>query len=223
MKKEDMNPSEAAAAAIEEQEDILNSSLYDRFNFEGELEQFEDNIQRLFENISEGVKGKVLKFDDCSKLEEKTIFDERSITKATLAGWLVTALETIHHTKLNMRAGNSVMHRLKNEKIEDKETIIRLQGELIKKQKCELTVAVQDTLKTEMKSYSEIVTKNCSTVPAITPSQLKTAVREAVTEEDRSKNLMVFGLDEEEEEDLREKITGLVGDLQEKPQVVECK
>ena len=219
MKNDDLDPSEAAAAAIDKLEEEMNSSLYDRFSFEGELEQFEANVQDLFQDISSGTKGKGPKFDN-GDLVDKTMFDDKTITKAKLSGWLVTALEVIHHTVWNMSNGNRVMHRLKDEKIADKEAIIRLQGEVIKKHSAEFS-AVQDTMKTEMKSYSQIAMKK-SAAPAITQKQLKTVVREAVAQDDRSKNVMVFGLEEEVEENLGEKIAQLMEDLGEKPHVIDC-
>ena len=222
MKNDDIDPSEAAAAAIKKQEDKMNSSVYGVSDFAGELGECEVKVQELYEDISKGGKGKCPMFDDCGELVDKGMFDDRNVTKATLSGWLVTALEVLNHTKWNMSRGNEVMHRLKNEKINDLETIIGLQKEVITKQNSELSDVVQETLKKEMKSYSDTVKKNFP-APAITPKQIKSVVREAVALEDRSKNVMIFGLEEEEDEDLGEKITGLLEDLGERPQLVDCK
>jgi hypothetical protein len=64
------------------------------------------------------------------------------------------------------------------------------------------------------------VAKNTSASgPVCTEESLKNAVKTAIKEEDRSKNLMVFGLGEEDEENLEEKISDLFTDLGEKPRV----
>ena len=62
--------------------------------------------------------------------------------------------------------------------------------------------------------------KNTSAIrPVCTQESLKNAVKTAIEEEDRGKNLMVFGLGEEDEENLEEKIGELCTDLGEKPRI----
>ena len=74
-----------------------------------------------------------------------------------------------------------------------------------------------------VKSYSEAVNavKSVSTLPSegavLNQETLKTVVKQVVAEEDRSRNLMVFGLDEEEDEPLQEKVTAIFEELGEKP------
>lgn len=224
MKKEDMDPATVAATAIEDKENEINSSLYQKIVFEEEFEEWEDEVEKLFAELYKKVKG--LEFRNHTGTQKKAdVFSDKNIaniTKATLAGWLEKSLEAVYYSRSLMRTVNGCLGKLKNEKIEDKETIIKLQEEVMKKQGNDLS-AVHDTVKKEMKSYSEIVAKKCGTVPAITTKQLKSAVREAVTQEDRSKNVMVFGLEEEEGEDLGEKIAGLMEDMGEKPQLVDCR
>ena len=67
------------------------------------------------------------------------------------------------------------------------------------------------------KSFSAALSKSCG--PDFTPDSLKKVVMTAIEEEDRSKNLMVFGLAEEEGEQIEEKINGLFAELGEKPRV----
>jgi hypothetical protein len=47
--------------------------------------------------------------------------------------------------------------------------------------------------------------------------KLKKAVKEVVTDNDRSKNVVVFGLSEETSEDLDGKVSALFGDMKETP------
>ena len=220
MTKEDLDPAAAAALAIEELEEDMNSSLHDKSCFEEEYDEIEDSMQTLFKELYENVPG--LQFDRAGILKKKGVFESSRITKASLSSWLEKACEVLHYSRRTMRRANVSLGKMKNEKIEDKEAIIRLQGEVMKKQSSELA-AVQDSLKTEIRSYSETVKKNSSAAPAMTTKQLKSAVREAVKEEDRSRNVMVFGLEEESGEDLEEKIAGVMGDLGEKPQLLSCK
>ena len=69
------------------------------------------------------------------------------------------------------------------------------------------------------RKYSSAVTSNISVVPAFTPDSLKKAVRTAIVEEDRSKNLLIFGLAEVEGENIEHALSGLFEELGEKPQV----
>ena len=52
---------------------------------------------------------------------------------------------------------------------------------------------------------------------AISPGVFKKVVREVFEDEDRSKNIMVFGLVEEAGEKLDDKISGIFLELEEKP------
>ena len=54
-------------------------------------------------------------------------------------------------------------------------------------------------------------------VPVLSEQTLKKVVQEAVTDDDRSRNVVVFGLTEESSEDLDSKILSLFSDLEEKP------
>ena len=219
MKNDELDPSAAVAAIIQEQEELNISGLHEKIWFNEELEEIEDQIEDVFAEMYASVKG--LEFRFHGQMKQKGVFDSKSLTKTTLATWLEKVTEALHQSRHVMRNVSGTLSKLKSEKIEDKETIIRLQSEIIKKQSSEFS-AVQDTVKTEMKSYSQIAMKK-SAAPAITQKQLKTVVREAVAQDDRSKNVIVFGLEEEAEEDLGTKIGELMEDLGEKPQLIDCK
>ena len=58
-----------------------------------------------------------------------------------------------------------------------------------------------------------------STVQTIVPETLKSVFRSVVQHEDRGKNVMIFGLPDEEEENLNDKVSELCEVLGEKPRV----
>ena len=66
-----------------------------------------------------------------------------------------------------------------------------------------VTETVSETVKAEIKSYSDVV--KCSSESAaqnqISSDTVRSAVKSAVEEEDRSRNLMLFGVVEKESED----------------------
>ena len=59
-------------------------------------------------------------------------------------------------------------------------------------------------MKAELKSYSSVV--QVSNASSISTETLRTVVKSAVQEEDRGKNVMVFGLTEDKNEDLAAKV-----------------
>ena len=123
--------------------------------------------------------------------------------------------------------------QLRSQMIASQATVIKLQEELIscKNQQLESVQAavkttvqetVHDTVKTEIKSYSQAVASS-SPRDSLTPETLKKTVKEVVEESDRSRNLMVFGLVEEEKEDTVRKLGDVFEELGEKPRVEACR
>ena len=111
--------------------------------------------------------------------------------------------------------------QLQSSTIEAQGSVIRLQDELLKCKEDKLkevsTVvekAVQQTVQTEIKTYSQVVEKSA---PRLTVKSVKTAIKEAAVEEDRSKRLIIFGLEEEKGEQLSDKVSNLFEHLGERP------
>jgi hypothetical protein len=76
---------------------------------------------------------------------------------------------------------------------------------------------VQDAVQTEIRSYGEVL--KAPSAPAISTATFRKVVKDAIEDEDRSKNLVVFGLSEEDGEQLDEKLSDVFMDLGEKPRV----
>ena len=74
-------------------------------------------------------------------------------------------------------------------------------------------IGVQKTLKNEMKLYSDSLKK--SSGDSVTLKKIKTVVQDVV--EDRTKNLMIFGLGEVEGENLHSKVGAVFEELGQKP------
>ena len=76
--------------------------------------------------------------------------------------------------------------------------------------------SVADSVKEEIKTYSAVVSNSQTvTAPVICPEALKVVV----AEEDRSRNLLVFGLPEEEQEELEARIGEVLEEIGQKPKV----
>ena len=147
----------------------------------------------------------------------------REIKKEQLAEWLYTAYYLLDRCSLPLMGlaakQNGQLEKLKNEKISDQEKIIELQNKLIEKKDEELNV-VKNTVSTELKSYSSVLRESCSA--ALEPQKIASAVRKVAEGEDRSKNVIVFGLPEEQDESVDTKVSLLLEKLEEKPQTADC-
>ena len=103
--------------------------------------------------------------------------------------------------------------------------VVKLQRELLAekdKQLSELRTSVVqsvgETVKAELKSYSEIVKQSCQSPPKnVSQASLKSVVQTVFEEKDRSKNLIIFGLTEKKDEVLQEKVGKVLLALEQKP------
>lgn len=92
--------------------------------------------------------------------------------------------------------------------------MIDLQSQLIKNKDQELT-SVQETVQNEVRSYASIVENTCAT--ALAPRVIQTAVKKANVSDMPDRNLIFHGIQEEEGEDLKEKVGAVFSHLKEKP------
>ena len=85
----------------------------------------------------------------------------------------------------------------------------------------QLTTTVKDTVKDTVKSYSEAAQPHAASGPnpVITPGTLKSVAKQVVAEEELSKNVMLFNLVEQENEDLGKKVSDVFLYLGEKPRI----
>ena len=81
--------------------------------------------------------------------------------------------------------------------------------------------SVAESVKEELKSYSSVVKSHGlnETKEPLSQATLKKVVQDVVQEEDRCKNVMVFGLEEEENED----ISATVNELLQTMEVEACR
>ena len=85
-----------------------------------------------------------------------------------------------------------------------------------------VTSTVQNTMQHEIRSYSEAVMSALAKT-TLCEDNLKSVVRNAIEDEDRSRNLMIHGMKEESGEQLSEKVLCLLEKLGEKPRVETCR
>ena len=140
-----------------------------------------------------------------------------NITRNKLAYWLETLKYLMNNRAMPLlekalRVQNRV-EMLQEDKIKDKETIIQLQSKILEKHD-EQIESVQATVQKEIKTYSGVVSKSCAA--ALAPSKIQTAVRKVNEEADRSRNLVIYGVDEGKDENIDVKVDGILQEIEEK-------
>ena len=161
----------------------------------------------------------------CTEEDNLTADLFNKLNKPVLCRWLEEARDTMCRQREMMESMKEVIGTMKTEALGDKATVIKLQSELLERKEEQLAslqtavrTSVQD-VKTEIRTYSDALNKPTSAA-AISTGAFKKVVKEVMAEEDRSKNLMVFGLAEEVGEKLDGpdgKICAMFQELNEKP------
>ena len=79
---------------------------------------------------------------------------------------------------------------------------------------------VQETVQKELKSYAAMVQKSCA--KSLAPARLQQAMRKVASEDDRSHNLTIYGLPEEEGTSTEESMMQVLQQTGEKPKMKSC-
>ena len=157
--------------------------------------------------------GKVLKLSD-DAVQDVRFGSLMKANKDKLCEWLeVFACLTQHYTDPLLSAAcgvADVVQILKSEKIEDQKTIIGLQEKLIEKQDKQLA-GIQETVKTGIQSYASVVEKSCSEV--LSSKNITAAVKSAVQADDRSRNVIIYGSEDEPTEIVDDKVNEIFSQL----------
>ena len=144
--------------------------------------------------------------------------NKRSVTKEKLIGWLETVCYILDSFSVPLlQNAVPIVQRvceLQEGKIDDQARILELQRDLIVRRDNELK-SVQTTVQTEMKSYASAVAKNCSA--ALAPRKIEAAVRKVSDKEDRCRNVIIYGVEETDNEKLNAKIASVLEEIGERP------
>ena len=153
--------------------------------------------------------------------------NKRSVTKEKLAEWLETVCYILdsYSVPLLKNAVSAIdrcakrIDELQREKIDDQKEIIQLKDTVIAKKSDDLN-EVKCTVQTEIKSFSSIVKKSCPAT--LSKKTIEAAVKSFSDKEDRSKNLIIYGIEETSGEVLGDKVGKVLEEIDEKPMVRDC-
>ena len=156
----------------------------------------------------------------CKTHQEVTKEKLMSHSKETLANCLLKGYQTVYSHVDKLESSRVCVEKLKSELIAAQRLAMTLQQQLLDLQAKELNTmpaVVGEAVNKGIKQYSHIVSEGIEKSKSLNKEKLKEAVQEAVTEEDRSKNVVIFGLSEEPSEDLDDKVTSLFEEIEERP------
>ena len=158
---------------------------------------------------------------NCDNKSEFSVETFKKPVKSVLVKHLYTAYQT---TSAHVRTFLEIkedMEELKSDLIRRQSTVIKLQAELLEIKSNQLEsvhstvkTAVQDTVQAGIITYSQAVSK---AAPALTEESLKKVVQNVVSEEDRTKNVLIFGFEETSEENLSHEVSEMFQQIEEKP------
>ena len=183
-----------------------------------------DARQLLSDNLRESERG--LDGSVGFVQREPSPFADKNFGNSTLK-LVIEMLRTIQDQRKSVEG-------LSKQLLQSQNRVVELQDSLIKEKQdttqC-LTAAVESavsiTVEKELKSYSSVVessTFNLSSngVGRVAKEEMEKVVRDALDEDDRSRNVMLFGLPEQKSEYLERTVEHVFEELGEKPVVVEA-
>ena len=198
------------------------------------------HVEFLDENFRDPFDGKYVeqiyraKESICAEMrEELNITDDqhvrayymakKTVTRDKLISWVETLNCILDSYVISLLAGGVEMQaeyqKLKDEKIKDQESIISLQKKLIEKSDEEMS-SIKTTVKTELKSYSSVVSQSCKA--ALAQKKIEAAVKKVSDKGDRSRNVVIYGVKEEHAENLNQRVDDILSEIDEKPRIKDC-
>ena len=130
--------------------------------------------------------------------------------------------------QISFRTFRRSVKKLKSELIAAQRSVMKLQQQLLASQEKllntqtaqlqEMSTVVDTAVDKGIRSYSQALSRTIKdSVPVLSEKTLKKVVQKAVTDDNRSRNVVVFGLADDASEDLDSKISDLFDDIEEKP------
>ena len=141
-------------------------------------------VEKEFRSVTAQVL-KTLQVSSSSELNHATIMKSN---KDVIAKCLSSVFSLLEKNMDMCKSAAAGCDRLKSEQIEAQKNIIKIQQAQIG--------SVQESVKKEMKSWAEVASKNCQK-NSLSVKTVEQAVRTVTAEEERAKNFIIFGLEED--------------------------
>ena len=183
------------AMSESQSERMTASYLLDIFDYD-DLEDTEAVCGRLFGDMKKKLNLQTMRY-----VSSNNFTNDTKITRQVMADWLHRATDIMSRQASLMVKYKDIVEMMKVEAIADKtkvvtvqEKLLELKDEQLNNLKTAVQSAVQNSVEKEIKSYSQILQTKNSSGNGVSHDALKSVVKNALKEEDRSKNLVIFGL-----------------------------
>ena len=177
----------------------------------GFFEKFKPSYVQNVKDCQDEVMGKITKsigVESYDQISHSMLSKRGLISKNTLCTWLDQICALLNECCIPLEECTLPVYEeceeLNIDKIKDQSKIIELQEELISKKEEEfktVTDSVESTVKSEIKNYASAVTKTCAA--ALAPKKLTAAIKTVSEKEDRKRNVIIYGLKEDDKELVR--------------------
>ena len=167
----------------------------------------------------------------CTEAVNVTSANCKQAMKPTLVALFTEAFHLVRFQADKMKQMKAELSSTKSQLIENQKWVISLQEQIIDSKDSQLEAvktvvetSVESNLKEQFKSYSAAAAENVMVCQADTdglsnPATLRKVVKSVVQEEDRSKNVIIFGLQERKGENIKERVEEVFQDIGLKPKL----
>ena len=167
----------------------------------------------------------------CTEPVNVTSANCKQAMKPTLVALFTEAFHLVRFQADKMKQMKAELSSTKSQLIENQKWVISLQEQIIDRKDSQLEAvktvvetSVESNLKEQFKSYSAAAAENVMVCQADTdglsnPATLRKVVKSVVQEEDRSKNVIIFGLQERKGENIEERVEEIFQDIGLKPKL----
>ncbi len=186
------------------------------------LDKVESEAQKWWEHSLKLIPG----INHPNALSGHDGFNTRSVSKEAFAKIVFQGIKIVYQQHNIIKEIRGQAQVLKSEHINCQSAVIKLQQELISAKddqaaglQATVTASVENAV---VKSFSDVVqanpvSNNASSTAIPHQETLKSVVKHVIEEEDRSKNVILFGVDETDDKQLHKSVSQIFEELSEKP------
>ena len=152
----------------------------------------------ILEEQFDTVFGNIFGTAGCRDISQFNAVSLKNVSSEILDELVFELLTLAEKSKNVLRSAAINIEKLRSDQVNSQKKLITVQDELIKNSSPQ-TQIVKDDIKTEIRSYRDVVQSQAK----ITPKKIKAVVKSTVEHDERKWSIMVFGLVEDKEESMR--------------------
>lgn len=191
---------------------------------------FSDLVKTV--SSTEELISKVFAIDKKSNILNVDTLKEKAGSKSEMASWIIKLTAQLQKNVTIMEQAISEVDLARQESKSSLKRVNELQKKLLDSDKTQennirvMECVVEEKMQSTMKQYSDVIKATASPPePAVTISKIKHAVRQVINtgDLDRSKNVIVFGLQELADENIMQQTENILASINLKPKISSAK